>query len=77
MGEITDMTDRATNREQMPITARRVDQVRAEFGDGVRVTYACEGGAERGGRGPDTTAISDAQLRELIAMRRPVYGRET
>lgn len=38
----------STNRERMPNVARMVDEIRAVFGDGVKVLYAKEGGYELG-----------------------------
>ena len=44
---------RARNRAAMPITAALVDAFRAEFGPGVCVTYASEGGLTLGEPGPE------------------------
>lgn len=43
--------DRDANRTRMPVVAAFVDDMREHFGDGIKVTYAREGGVEKGRRG--------------------------
>lgn len=38
----------SSNRERMPNVAKMVDEIRAVFGDGVKVLYAKENGYELG-----------------------------
>lgn len=42
------MSAAAKNRAEFPATAQILDEFRKEFGDGVKLIYACEGGHEIG-----------------------------
>lgn len=42
------MTATAKNRAEFPATAQILDEFRNEFGEGVKLLYACEGGREVG-----------------------------
>lgn len=44
---------RADNRSAFPATARIVDEFRAEFGDGVKLIHAEEGGKTIGRKPPE------------------------
>lgn len=43
----------ADNRTTMPRVAQFVDQMREVFGEGIRVTFASEGGQMKGRKGPE------------------------
>lgn len=41
-------TNREKNRERMPICTAFIDEIRREFGDGIKVKYASENGVVLG-----------------------------
>lgn len=51
------MTTRAQNRADFPFAAEKVDELRAVFGDGVKLLWASENGREIGRRGAEGIVV--------------------
>lgn len=66
-----------SNRENMPTVAGVVDQFRAMFGDGVRVTYAQENGIEIGKKPVDVGVVVPTIGRELTKRKAEVIPTTT